>query len=592
MLLSELCSAGKNLVKSNASVQMETTDDICFQVSQKLKTFQVPDEKFVIVESRPHHKSLTSKDRLNSSKVNIQIMKLSETLDQVSTLKEKDCKQFWTPQKKEMSKKLWLPTKIDCVDSVLNLSKESSKSTMGKSWFSIKKKRPQNKNSSMTSFQLSQYSLPVCTDFARTHLKTKLKNKLDSKSVVHLKTMKFRLFPTEEQKTEIHRMLDQFRYYYNAVLTIFEHKNSKTEILSKKKHSEYDMRDLLNRYTYSKTKKDGFTFHNCDENEEKSSIFIPDWWKPKGLLHSRVPRGAVCKFTSSLNSAISNFKAGNIRKFEMNFRTKKNPTDYLFFEDKSYPKIINKIKSHFWYRTKDRKRKVFSFDQIKNKKSLEIIYEKETDRYFLHTPVEHDFFPTDDLRNDNQVTLNQREERIISLDPGVRKFLVGYDPKGSSIFFGDGASKKLTKLLIEIDKRIENGLDTRKQQRYVKNLISDLHWKICSFLVKNYDNILLPDFRVQQMVRGRKLSKMTKRLMMMFSFHTFKEKLKFKCNLYNKTLIIVDESFTSCTCGRCGYINNVKGNEQFECSECKLKLDRDVSGSRNILLKNLSLRLG
>lgn len=188
--------------------------------------------------------------------------------------------------------------------------------------------------------------------------------------------------------------------------------------------------------------------------------------------------------------------------------------------------------------------------------------------------------------------MNQNEERIVSLDPGVRKFLVGYDPKGSSIFFGDGASKILTKLLLEIDKRIENNLDTRKQQGYVKNLVSELHWKTCSFLVKHYDTILLPDFRVQQMVRGRRLSKMTKRLMMMFSFHTFKEKLAYKCKIYGKNLIIVDESFTSCTCGRCGHINNVKGREQFECCECKLKLDRDVSGSRNILLKNLSLRSG
>ena len=37
------------------------------------------------------------------------------------------------------------------------------------------------------------------------------------------------------------------------------------------------------------------------------------------------------------------------------------------------------------------------------------------------------------------------------MDPGIRKFLVGYDPTGESIFIGEGASLELTKLLYEVD---------------------------------------------------------------------------------------------------------------------------------------------
>ena len=38
-----------------------------------------------------------------------------------------------------------------------------------------------------------------------------------------------------------------------------------------------------------------------------------------------------------------------------------------------------------------------------------------------------------------------------------------------------------------------------------------------------------------------------------------------------------------------GAINNnvKKGKEEFNCSNCKLKIDRDVAGSRNILIKNI-----
>jgi hypothetical protein len=38
------------------------------------------------------------------------------------------------------------------------------------------------------------------------------------------------------------------------------------------------------------------------------------------------------------------------------------------------------------------------------------------------------------------------------LDPGVRKFLVGYDPSGNITFFGESASKILTFLLKKTDK--------------------------------------------------------------------------------------------------------------------------------------------
>ena len=78
--------------------------------------------------------------------------------------------------------------------------------------------------------------------------------------------------------------------------------------------------------------------------------------------------------------------------------------------------------------------------------------------------------------------------------------------------------------------------------------------------------------------------------MSMFSFFSFKQKLQYKCELYNKKLIIVDESYTSCTCGQCGEINRgIKGNETFNCPRCHIKIDRDASAARNIFIKNVKI---
>ena len=76
----------------------------------------------------------------------------------------------------------------------------------------------------------------------------------------------------------------------------------------------------------------------------------------------------------------------------------------------------------------------------------------------------------------------------------------------------------------------------------------------------------------------------------MYSFHRFKEKLKWKCMRKQVKLLIVDESYTSKTCGCCGYLNETQGKESLECDRCCNQIDRDASGSRNILLKNLILR--
>jgi putative transposase len=137
-------------------------------------------------------------------------------------------------------------------------------------------------------------------------------------------------------------------------------------------------------------------------------------------------------------------------------------------------------------------------------------------------------------------------------------------------------------------KRIDEAANPDLLWKKVRNLVSELHWKVSSFLIENYDTILLPDFRTGKMIKGKKLSLTTRRLLSMFSFHKFKLRLKHKCSMYGKNLIIVDESYTSCTCGVCGEITRTK-KEVFRCRSCGLELDRDVAASRNIFIKNITL---
>jgi hypothetical protein len=66
-------------------------------------------------------------------------------------IKEKDCKKFWTMQSKELSDKLWLPSKTECADLDLNSSNMLSSHLVEKSWFSTNLKVPLKKKWSKIS---------------------------------------------------------------------------------------------------------------------------------------------------------------------------------------------------------------------------------------------------------------------------------------------------------------------------------------------------------------------------------------------------------------------------------------------------------
>ena len=96
----------------------------------------------------------------------------------------------------------------------------------------------------MTSFQLSQFSLPESMDSEVTNSKKKLKT-TDKK----LKTIKIRLFPEKDDEKEIKTMLNQFRWYYNATIYI-AYKNIKDDILKENKLFNSKVRDNVLKYSY------------------------------------------------------------------------------------------------------------------------------------------------------------------------------------------------------------------------------------------------------------------------------------------------------------------------------------------------------
>jgi transposase len=374
-------------------------------------------------------------------------------------------------------------------------------------------------------------------------------------------------------------MMDQSRWYYNFLVSAV--KDEFPDLKERRSLSYYTVRDLLSRYEYVE-EPDGTRYY---QSTEKGETIHPPWWEKP---HSRLPRGVAKKLSQNINSALSNYHNKNIHDFDLKHRGKKktSQTEFVLFEDQNFPLFLREISSSYWFTNRQGKKQRSTFRELfkaTTPRGVEILYDKIKDHYYFCYPVDYDFYPENDRRNDSQARFISRgKERVISLDPGIRKFLMGYDPGGRVVAIGEGASKELIPMLCEADKTKDPRL-----WRKIRDRVSELHWKTIAYLTSNYDCIVIPEFRVSGMVRGRRLSRMTKRLLYMFSFHSFLEKLRFRCSNTKTSLYIVGEEYTSKTCTRCGEINDVGGSEEYRCQKCGLVIDRDVNGSRNILIKNV-----
>ena len=78
--------------------------------------------------------------------------------------------------------------------------------------------------------------------------------------------------------------------------------------------------------------------------------------------------------------------------------------------------------------------------------------------------------------------------------------------------------------------------------------------------------------------------------MLTWSHFRFRMFLLHKIREYKYCKVIeCTEEYTSKTCGHCGQINDkLGGSKTFRCDLCKVEMDRDANGARNILLKLLT----
>lgn len=300
---------------------------------------------------------------------------------------------------------------------------------------------------------------------------------------------------------------------------------------------------------------------------------------------------AIADVIKAYKSAFSNLKNGNIKSFNINFKSKRQQTSQSFkvnidafnFENMTiFPSRLNK-----------------NARKLKLKKQ-ELKNFKKPDQFFVILKTRPNYWYICFPRIKEKPIFTNPVYKSVFLDPGVRTFQTFYSPDGLCGKIASGNfQNELKNIATKHDslQGIASKCKVSKTKRHIKNRcaklrlkiknkVDNLHWQTCSFLCKTFQNIFLPSFEVSNMVKGSPLGSNITRKMLQLSHGKFRERLKWYGETKNRNIYIVDEHYTTKTCGICGSINNnVGSNEIFKCQYCNHKIDRDLGSARNICLR-------
>lgn len=367
---------------------------------------------------------------------------------------------------------------------------------------------------------------------------------------VKYKSKKIILKLTNEQKNKIDKWLNAYLDMYNIALKYI------------KDNIDVDKKVLNYIYLRAKLKTEK------EELVKKSKIKVHDIDYAIDL---------VCK---NYKSAITNYKKGNIKTFRIRYWRKNKNDKIMEMEKNNFTKntIRNKElgKVYGYYNGKE-----YNFNEI----DCDCKLQKKDGGYYLYVP---ELVSKNDKKN--------KKEEVISLDPGIRKFFTGISEK-KIIKIGGECGNKIKDYLIRKDKIQENKEISEKIKKKnekminkkIKNLVTELHWKSINYLTKNYNTILIGDMSTKGIVSNNgNLNKLTKRVAYSLEFYKYHQRLKYKCKINDVEYGKINEYMTSKMCSNCGELNEKLGsNEIYECEKCKIKLDRDINGARNIFIKSI-----
>ena len=452
--------------------------------------------------------------------------KSSKTLVHVSATNS----QFYDDTCKAISSHLLSTTEIESAVSDLSRLTTSSRGEVVKSWFLANQRIATSVNSRKICAQYFKPPHEEGTDLSFTQIKTR----------------RIRIYPTKEQRTLLRRWFGVQRMVYNQAI---QHYNDK----------DFDVRHWMKLYP--------IVFSELDMDYVKE---VPAIIKVIAVKDAYTSWRTNCKKAKKSGSP-----------FSLKFKSRKDKVQSC-----GIPKTA--VSAIGIYHTKSGRMKFSETDWFANSEISDSRLICDHGRWFVSIP--------------KKITTQQTFETqggAVAVDPGIRNFGTYFSTDGRFGWVGQRAFERVLKLNLRIDK-IKSIIATTEDKLYkfrlkraidrmyhkIQDLVDELHWKFINFLTKEFSVVIFPPFNVSEMskVSNRKIRKVVVRSMMSLRFHEFKERLKNKCKERHVLFIEQNEAWTSKTNSFNGEVMENLGSKEFFNYQ-GMRINRDVNGSRNILLR-------
>jgi putative transposase len=362
-----------------------------------------------------------------------------------------------------------------------------------------------------------------------------------------IKCKKIILLPTEKQKEILLLWLEYYRKMYNETIKVIYKlmKDNNKNMFSFRYIRTYLMKNVKQKFVL------------------------------KSKIYSHILDGAIKLACVSFKSAESNLKNRHITHYRIRPIKQSKKSKVLDLEKTFFSKEGFCIKMFGPMKNNDN----FNYKDINCDSKLH--YNQMTDRFTLLVSYE---YICKEKTNDNS---------FISIDPGIKTFLTGLT--NDSIYnLGTNVVEVIKKELTEIDRfsKINNKISRKiikRKKIKLYNKITDLHWKSIDYILnkKQIKNVFIGNWSTKRTSsRKSKLHPMYKRISLKLQYYGFLQKLENKCKEYNVNYKLTNESYTSKVCSFCSMETTINNDRLLNCG-CGLRLDRDINGSINILLKNL-----
>lgn len=461
-------------------------------------------------------------------------------------------------------------------------------------------------------------------------------NTMDEEST-KLKTVKVPIYPDKHQRLIFNKYADCHRYFKNKAIEeinkryhdkIKEFSDCKTCIFCDKPKEKTKKDENKNNHSFTcidhKSRKIPWKLNinlaSIRASILKSNKIIKDE-HPELLWQTEIPYDtrqlAIKETITDYKSAVSNRMRGNTTHFSMGYISRLKPSKNFFIDHRA----INFTKTGVRMFPMKIKKEIYiqksilrllKFYDIKDYDSDTNVYCDRGKWYLMVTvPAE-------------QETPKTKKYSGIVFDPGQRIPLAGAIPS-KNIFLEIGVEKMKTieknkglidKLKSKRDlilnkknnkkrKQVNTkntkkgkkkckklkGINRKIKKLYLKNkgILSDFHNQTSSWVAKNNNVVLLPEFQTSDMQKKTELCSTVKGRLNSIGHYKLQQKIKYQCWKHQSEFYLVNENHTTRTCPRCGHWNEKFTGKTFDCKSCKLQGPRDFFSCINILIRTLTL---